>query len=277
MRRQFFSWVRGIPVLLLAPYLLTILFNGPYTALVNRAPDIELYLPVLVSQQISSEKELETVKAQAIIARTNFYRRFSDYQKLSDILSQVQESLHRTYGLALFFSDIYEEAVSQTEGQVLTWKGELKLVPYHEVSSGTTRDGEEVFHDKAYTYLKSVDSSVDKKSPDYLSSSYIAEQQMPKELVIKERDEAGYITSLLADGNLLEGEAFCQGMGLASSNFTIQKVGNQFRFLCKGKGHGLGFSQYGGNEMAKNGSTCAEILETYFPEMDLEEIFQKNE
>lgn len=46
------------------------------------------------------------------------------------------------------------------------------------------------------------------------------------------------------------------------------------RFLCKGKGHGLGFSQYGGNEMAKKGSSWEEILETYFPEMEVEAVME---
>ena len=59
------------------------------------------------------------------------------------------------------------------------------------------------------------------------------------------------------------------GMGLASSDFSIQKTGKKVRFLCRGKGHGLGFSQYGGNELAKNGSSWKEILEEYFPEMDI--------
>ena len=73
-------------------------------------------------------------------------------------------------------------------------------------------------------YKRQVDSSADKKSPDYLTSSYIKAQQMPERLVIETRDQAGYVMELTADGNTLEGEAFRQGMGLASSNFTIQKV-----------------------------------------------------
>ena len=54
----------------------------------------------------------------------------------------------------------------------------------------------------------------------------------------------------------------------------MQKVGKMVRFLCKGKGHGLGFSQYGGNEMAKKGSSWEEILETYFPEMEVEAVME---
>ena len=61
-------------------------------------------------------------------------------------------------------------------------------------------------------------------------------------------------------------------MGLSSSDFTIQKVGDRYRFLCKGKGHGIGFSQYGGNVLAKNGKNYAEILNYYFPAMILDNV-----
>ena len=39
----------------------------------------------------------------------------------------------------------YGAAAEATVGQVLTYNGKLKLVPYHEISSGKTRDGKEVF------------------------------------------------------------------------------------------------------------------------------------
>ena len=33
----------------------------------------------------------------------------------------------------------------------------------------------------------------------------------------------------------------------------------------------MGFSQYGGNDMAGNGSSAEEILEYYFPEMKIQQ------
>ncbi|MDO4273693.1 MAG: SpoIID/LytB domain-containing protein [Eubacteriales bacterium] len=272
MKNRLYTWITGIPVILLIPYLFTIIFNGLDTALVNRSPDVETCLPAVISLQISPDYELETIKSQAVIARTNLYRRIDNNETLFNILRDMRDTLQRTYEIDFFPSGVYEKAAEDTKGQVLIWQGELKLIPYHQISGGTTRDGEEVFHDKEYAYLKSVDSSGDKKSPEYLNSSYIAAQQMPKELTIETRDKAGYIMELSADGNPLEGEAFRQGMGLSSANFTVQKIGDKFRFLCKGKGHGLGFSQYGGNELAKAGSTSQEILETYFPGMELQDI-----
>ena len=115
-----------------------------------------------------------------------------------------------------------------------------------------------------------------KNAKDYLNSVYINKNVLPERIEIKSRDSAGYVTEILADGKVLEGEAFRKGMGLTSSNFTIQKSGKEIRFLCRGKGHGLGFSQYGGNEMAKESANAKEILQYYFPEMDVLNIKSVN-
>ena len=134
----------------------------------------------------------------------------------------------------------------------------------------------EVFHIEDVSYLRSVLSLVDKNAKDYLNSVYINKNVLPERIEIKSRDSAGYVTEILADGKVLEGEAFRKGMGLTSSNFTIQKSGKEIRFLCRGKGHGLGFSQYGGNEMAKESANAKEILQYYFPEMDVLNIKSVN-
>ena len=77
--------------------------------------------------------------------------------------------------------------------------------------------------------------------------------------------------SLLNDkNNILEGTAFASGMGIASPAFSMQKLDDRIRFLSKGKGHGLGFSQYGGDVLAKEGKTWQEILHIYFPLMEIE-------
>ncbi len=272
MKEKILFYLTGVCLLLLLPYGFTIVMNGMDTALLSRSPDMEACLPVMLSVQISDEYELETIKSQAVIARTNFYRRLIQKESLSEILGEIRQNMLEGYEFWKLPGEIYEKAAEQTEGQVLTFEEELKLVPYHEISSGQTREGTEVFHNEAYTYLKSVDSSSDKNSPDYISSTYISQQQMPKVLEVEQRDASEYVMSLRADGNLLEGEAFRQGLGLASSNFTMQEIGGEIRFLCKGKGHGLGFSQYGGNEQAKTGASYQEILELYFPAMELEDI-----
>lgn len=275
MKKSFFPGTTGVFCLFFIPYMITIIFNGVDTTLINRKFDVETILPVIVAGQIGDNYELETIKAQAVIARSNLYRTVKEQKSLNSVLNQIRDEIKNKSLKSLYLlimQDKYERAVKETKGKVITWENKLKLVPFHEISAGDTRDGEEVFHSEEDAYLKSVHSSVDKESEDFLNSVYINKNILPKELEIKSRDSAGYVTELLADGKVLEGESFRMGMGLSSANFTIQTIGNKVRFLCKGKGHGLGFSQYGGNEMAKNSKTEEEILEHYFPEMEIVEI-----
>lgn len=298
--RKFCSSGFFIPLVLLMPYVCTILLNGADKALLLSSPDEEVMVPLLLMVQLKGDYEEEAVKAQAVIARSNLYRRLAAGEQAGKIMEEVSgevtgKNTDRNSGGEYSFildgtlspghlSQIWEmmkkadtlqenkNAADATAGQVLTYQRELKLVPYHQISSGMTRDGAEVFHNEEYSYLKSVDSSQDKDAPDYVNSTYVSASQLPARLVIKKRDSAGYVTALTADGSWLEGESFREGMHLASAEFSMQKVGNAVRFLCKGKGHGLGFSQYGGNEMAKEGSSWEEILEAYFPEMELQNI-----
>lgn len=268
MKRKSVFNLSKILVFALLPYLSVSVINGSERILLNYRPDSEVYLTAVLSCQISPDYELQTVEAQAVIARSNLFRKFAEEENRLDVLREMGKSIKNQW--KWWISDeIYEDAVENTEGKVLLVDGKLDLVPYHEISGGTTRDGETVFGSSEYQYLKSVDSSADKNSPDYFSSTYISERQLPKELEIKERDSAGYVLSLQADDKILEGEMFALGMGLPSANFSIQKTGSKVRFLCRGKGHGLGFSQYGGNELAKDGSLWEEILEEYFPEMEI--------
>lgn len=264
------SWVSKIFLLLTFPYLVTVFVNGPEAVAVNKTTDMENILPIILSEQISPEYQIETIEAQAVIARSNLMRKLQEQADTGSILCEICNNIKQNGWVWKIPEECYETAVKNTQDQILTVDGELKLVPYHEISAGETRDGEEAFHDSQYAYLKSVDSSADKDAAEYLSSTYVSEQQLPKELAISSRDKRGYVQSLMADDNILEGTAFASGMGIASPAFSMQKLDDRIRFLSKGKGHGLGFSQYGGDVLAKEGKTWQEILHIYFPLMEIE-------
>ena len=259
------------------PYFTAAAFQGTEMVLAERAPDMEEYLPIIVFSQISPDMKKETIKAQTVIARSNIQRWLGEGKNLAEILREngSTEEVWR-----YFFAEkrqIYEQAAKETDGQVLTYEGKVRLTPWHKRSAGKTRSGEEAFHDEAYTYLKSADSSGDKKSPDYMKVVEIPAGQLSGELKIKKRDSAGYVTELMVGETLLEGESFASGMGLESANFSLQKKDDTYYLRVRGSGHGVGFSQFGGNEMAKNGSNAEEILKKYFPEMELKEKYSKNE
>ena len=132
-----------------------------------------MLLPVIVSSQIEDKYEIETIKAQTIIARSNFYRTMKEEKNLAITLCQIKKEMEGKSLACVILQNKYEKAVTETEGKVIVWNKELKLVPYHELSAGQTRDGMEVFHNEDDSYLRSVHSLVDKNAKDYLNSVYI--------------------------------------------------------------------------------------------------------
>ena len=73
------------------------------------------------------------------------------------------------------------------------------------------------------------------------------------------------MTELTIGETLLEGESFAAGMGLESANFSLKKKDDIYYLRVQWQAvDGVGFSQFGGNEMAKNGSSAEEILKRYF-------------
>ena len=176
------SWVTKIFLLLTLPYLVTVFVNGPEAVAVNKTTDMENILPIILSEQISPEYRIETLEAQAVIARSNLMRKLQEQADTGSILCEISNNIKQKGWVWKIPQECYETAVKNTQGQILTVDGELKLVPYHEISAGETRDGEAAFHDPQYAYLKSVDSSADKDATEYLNSTYVSEQQLPKDL-----------------------------------------------------------------------------------------------
>lgn len=110
---------------------------------------MEEYLPVIVFSQISPDMKKETIKAQTVIARSNIQRWLGEGKNLAEILREngSTEEVWR-----YFFAEkrqIYEQAAKETDGQVLTYEGKVRLTPWHKRSAGKTRSGEEAFHDEA--------------------------------------------------------------------------------------------------------------------------------
>mgnify|MGYP003377012394 FL=1 len=181
-----------------------------------------------------------------------------------------------------------ERAVRLTRGQVITWQGEVCPGVFHRISGGKTRDGMEVLQDVTFSFLRSVDSGQDREAEEFLKGHYFTpealeqrlqeeypgiiftEEPLTDQIRIEKRDSQDYILEMKVGDQTVTGEEFRRKLELSSCNFTIQELDGKIRFLCKGLGHGLGLSQYGGNELAKKGKTYQEILFFYFPDLCIE-------
>lgn len=276
MNKKIWTFLCWLPFLYLLPFLLVGLINGRETAFARHLPDLEDCLPAILSVQIPDDYEAETLKAQAVIARTNLYRKLRDPNLLSILHTLRNEWKKNGTGIGFlqrkwfFPSDVYRKAAEETKLRVLKLDGALPLVPYHKISSGKTRDGREVFHDDTYRYLVSVDSYQDKNSPDYEKTFTLSKSLLSSSLKAEEIDSQGYVLQLQKNGRPVDGEEFRIRMLLPSSNFSIEERGNSYFVTCRGSGHGIGFSQYGGNELAKSGYKYTDLLKHYFPKLHLE-------
>lgn len=61
-------------------------------------------------------------------------------------------------------------------------------------------------------------------------------------------------------------------LGLRSCDFDYIINDNSVTFITRGYGHGVGMSQYGANQMAKEGSSYKEILNHYYVNTEISEI-----
>ena len=68
-----------------------------------------------------------------------------------------------------------------------------------------------------------------------------------------------------------KGTTFRSLLNLRSTDFTIE-IADNIKITTKGYGHGVGMSQYGANEMAKNGANYEEILTHYYQDVDISKI-----
>lgn len=282
--------------MLLLPLGLTTLISGKNAIAVKKQIDMESYLPMMLCQEIPWDYEEEMLKAQAVLNRSSLYLRLEedgvDQEQLKKILENHQkESKKESYQQAY---QRMEKAVKSTTGQVMSYQGEICPGVFHRVSSGATRDGNEVLQDTGMTFLKSVDSSQDVRSEEYLHGHYfteealrqrlqeaypevqLTEEPLTDQIIAQKRDSQEYILELRVGNLTVAGEEFRKNLELSSSNFTVQNLDGKIRFLCKGLGHGLGLSQYGGNELAKEGKSYQQILFTYFPDVTLKRGIHKS-
>lgn len=303
--KTFFS----ICVLVVAiPYIVTLLFQGNATdgdargtnlqaqdsSLLTLQMDgqnieVEEYLAGIVAQQIPLDREPEAVKAQAVIARTALLRIARQQEALPESMSREEMlDLWGQDGFEVNYQAL-EAALEATQGEVLTWKGELIEPAFHAVSAGKTRKAKEALGIKL-PYLKSVDSSVDIPSPDYLRVNFFEKQQLAKllneaypeaglkaetmmeQLTVSKRDSSGYVLEIQAGASAITGEEFRNCLGLNSACCFLKEVEGRVRIVTKGLGHGLGLSQYGADQMAKEGSNYREILQYYYKNVEIEKI-----
>ncbi len=268
MLQKFKKVLAIITIIVLLPYIFTVFMNGRRTGKEEEVDAKEALLKQhcigVLAKEVSSDYEDEMLKVQALLVRTTIYKQVEelgeDITKQEDFgkIEEIEKSWYRKL----------EQIWNDTEGQVIMYEGKLALVPFHQVSNGKTRNGEEVLGSQDYPYLKMKECPKDVEAVNQMESKFIE----VKGAKVEKYDEAGYALHVKVGEETCTGESFRDTYQLASSCFELQEFEKNTRVITKGVGHGLGLSQYTANEMAKEGKGYKEILQYFFEGTEIKEV-----
>ncbi len=258
---------------------------------------LEEYIVGVVSAEMPAYYDFEALKAQAVASRT--YTLYSmahggcHTNPDADVCTNskccqafsTHERMQKTWGndYASNYNRI-AEAVMNTAGEVLTYKGKICDALYHACSGGRTEDSENVYSNKL-PYLRGVDSPYEDpmRQQDVeigtaelvalIAAKYpesgVTEDNARDEIEIVSTYESGRVKTLRLGKTEITGKQGRSLFDLKSAMYTITWSENGAVFHTKGYGHGVGLSQNGANGMAKHGSTYEEILHHYYTDVQI--------
>lgn len=255
------------------------------------------YLPGVLAGEMPALFETQALMAQAVAARTYILHRMengSANHPEADICNSPacckayasHEQLKKNWGE--HFDEYYAKisgAVTATDGQYLTYNGDLIEAVFHSSSAGATEASGSIWNDRPY--LVSVDSPESESDvPNYVSQVTFSPEILKAQLTAKYpqmdvssdpaewfqdviRNDSGRVQSAKVCGVPLSGTQLRSVLGLRSTAFTMDYANDTFTFTATGYGHGVGMSQYGANVYAKQGWGYGDILAHYYPNTQL--------
>ncbi|MCI8660436.1 MAG: SpoIID/LytB domain-containing protein [Lachnospiraceae bacterium] len=250
--------------------------------------DLEDYLPGVMVCQMDRDYNLETMKCQAVIARTYIYRLLNGRTEIyeeeldMDYLGEGEGGVMADREKLFNRLEKCREAAEATRGQVMKYEDRYILPLFHAISAGRTRSG-----DGDFPYLQSVESVADTKREDYMETpkwsrasfaaainqipgaTPVGAEQVPEQIQTVKKDDAGYVTEMKIGAGIYSGDEIWYALGLSSPCFNIEADGDSIRVRVRGKGHGYGLSQAGADSMAEAGWGYEDILNHYYKNISL--------
>lgn len=248
-------------LMILLPYMILLLANGKDGIhQEGTLPKREYQVLCELMKEDFSWMDDDTLKLMAVLYRTSQMQKETQNDKDFSGADAYKEDYERLY-----------QAVAQTKGQVIQIEGVCRELPYHKISAGQTRSGENLGAD--YFYVKKTDCPADVVSGAYLSIYYLTAEEFQEvfgpgiveEDLVLERDDSDYVVRATTGTDSWSGEQLREMLHLPSSCFWLEdtKDGN-IRITVKGSGHGFGISLNTANEMMKNGAGISEILDKFY-------------
>lgn len=239
--------------------------------------ELEEYVLGVVGAEMPASFNIEALKAQAILARTYALKSIKNGKKLTDTVStqaykdnsELQKLWKNDY--TKYYEKI-KKAVNETKGIVILYNNEYIDAVYHSTSNGKTENSKNVWKN-SLPYLVSVDSSWDKNVKSYKKETIFeinefcnilkldVEEPITYEII---HNETGRVRQITINNKTFSGTEFRNLLKLRSADFEIEINDEKVKVTTYGYGHGVGMSQYGANEMAKQGYSYIQILKHYY-------------
>ncbi len=246
---------------------------------------MDTYLQGVLLGEMPASFELEAMKAQAVAARTFTLKTMeSKKHEQSDVCTdsaccQAWEN-PETSNLIPDHQAKLAAAVSQTDGQVLTYQDSLIDATYFSCSGGLTESAVAVWGNDV-PYLQSVESPGEENAARYEGEvsvdkgvfvSILASAKPEVRLTGDPQTwfgeviytSGGGVDTMEIGGCQFSGPQLRSLFGLNSTMFTIEETEETIIFHTKGFGHRVGLSQYGANARAAFGEKYDQILAYYY-------------
>ena len=255
---------------------------------------LERYLTGVVRGEMPASFEMEALRAQAAAERSYVYYQLAagrkdahpdadfctDHTCCSAYLSETA-AREKWGGDFAPWNTRVEQAVSDTDGQVVLYNGRPILAVFHSSSAGRTAAAGDVWSGDL-PYLVSVDSPEGEETvPNYYSTVTFTAAEAKEKLLAAHpelklsgtpdrwfgaaaENGSGRVETVSVGGTDIEGTELRRIFGLRSACFTVAADSESVTFRVTGYGHGVGMSQYGANQLAREGKTWQEILEWYY-------------
>lgn len=251
---------------------------------VAKRMDIESYVLGVLAAEMSDSYDLDALKAQAIAIRTQCYYSLENEKKHDFDADICTNSAHCQSFSLEDYSDKYIKAVKSTSGLVMKYKGEIISANYFCCSSGYTENASDVWGGSDKPYLKSVISPGEEKFDYYYKKYEFTQERFAKKLGVKgaafenitdiKRSAGGGILSVTINGKEFSGRDLREELGIrASAAYFSQGEDGNIIVEVYGYGHGVGMSQCGAQVMAENGASYKEILNHYYTDIKIRDIY----
>lgn len=251
------------------------------------------YLQGVLRAEMPASFEEEALKAQAVAARTYTLYKIEtggNHGQTADICTDSTccqayldgEKAASNWGdKAELYEAKIDNAVAATDSQTILYNGQPILAVFHSSSAGMTRSAGEVWTSDL-PYLQSVEAQEDPETiPNYYSRAEFTAQEFRERFLAKHPEaelsgdcagwirhitiaEAHNVDTVTVGGVTVRGTELRSILGLRSASFEVEAKDGKLIFYVTGFGHGVGLSQYGANEMAKQGGTYLDILNHYY-------------